>query len=233
MPRDSGVNTRTTAGSVRSKLAALPIPADALSSPTEADLAGAGLALWPPGAAWGTPDGEAHSAASVIYRFTLALLVPFSDLYGRARRFLEESLIAGIFERLDDWESEYGLPDECLTGNTSQAARIRAIEARVTSNAVTTPADFIDLAASYGFSITIEEPAMFQCGFSECGGEHTLGNPREEVFLIVTVIDPAVDYFRVSESEVGYDPLFDLGDAQPLLCLLRRVAPAWTIPILV
>jgi hypothetical protein len=33
-------------------------------------------------------------------------------------------------------------------------------------------------------------------------------------------------------SQVGKDRLFSLGEAEQILCLLRRHAPGWTLPIL-
>jgi hypothetical protein len=46
------------------------------------------------------------------------------------------------------------------------------------------------------------------------------------------VRDLRVDYFLAGEGELGADPLFSVGHAELLLCLIRQVAPAWTIPVL-
>lgn len=233
MARDPALWTRTTAASALAEVSEVSAPSDALSNPSNDQLIGAALALWPRGAAWGTPDRQALSLSSLLARFTRALVAPFETLYQRGYALVRESSVSGVNDLLEDWEAEYGLPDTCLSGEATRAERLRALEAKVASVAVVSPGDFIRVAASYGFEITITEPCMFECGFSECGGEHELGDLVEETYWLVTVKDLAIDYFRVGESECGYDPLFSIGEAEFLLCILRRLAPAWTIPLLV
>lgn len=230
--RNTYEHTRTSLASDDGDSILVTAPADALAEPENDDLISAALSLWPQGAAWGSPDGQAVSLSSVLARFTRVLLDPFVWLYARAWKLARESTVAGVDELLTDWETEYGLPDNCVTGETSRAERLRALEAKVRALSVATPGDFIALAARYGFSITITEPVIFECGFSECGGEHETGAPREETYWLVHVADLAVDYFECGFSECGHDPLFDLGDAERLMCILRRLAPAWTLPIL-
>lgn len=232
MARDPALNTVTTAASVLADLVPVAAPYDALTAPGNDDLIAPALAMWPTGSAWGSPNGEAMALGSVLARFTRVLVDSFVWLYARAWTLARNATISGVDELLPDWEEEYGLPDNCVTGETGIAERLRALEAKVNSQAVVTPGDFIRVAASYGFEIMIEEPAVFECGFSECGGEHTVGDVRQETFWIVHVTGLAVDYFTCGLSECGFDPLFDLGDAERLLCILRRLAPAWTTPVL-
>ncbi|ATN32915.1 hypothetical protein ACO34A_03755 [Rhizobium sp. ACO-34A] len=230
--RNTYEHTRTRIGSDAGESVLVVAPADALTAPENDDLIGAALSFWPQGAAWGTPDGQAMSLASVLARFTRVLLDPFVWLHARAWKLAREATVIGVDELLPEWEAEYGLPDNCVTGETSRSERLRALEAKVRSVAVSSPGDFIALAAGYGFVITIEEPVIFECGFSECGGEHETGSPGEEIYWLVHLADLAVDYFECGFSECGHDPLFDLGDAERLMCILRRLAPAWTNPIL-
>ncbi|MBD8555563.1 DUF2313 domain-containing protein [Rhizobium sp. CFBP 8762] len=207
-------------------------PWDALANPVNNDLIGAALAMWPQGAAWGSPDGQAVPLTSMLARFTRVLVDSYVWLYARAFGLARESTVQGIVELLDEWELDYGLPGECGTSANTFSERIRALAAKVASQKTVHPLDFLRIAYFYGFEIEIEEPAVFECGFSECGGEHTVGDPREEIYWIVHVRDLAVDYFRCGESECGQDPLFSLGEAERLLCILRSIAPAWTVPVL-
>tara|TARA_R110002020_G_scaffold471284_1_gene698215 strand:- start:10956 stop:11738 length:783 start_codon:yes stop_codon:yes gene_type:complete len=232
MARDPGFNTVTTSASVLEDIVAVEAPYDALAAPTNDDLISSSLLLLPQGAAWGTPDGEALPLSSGLARFVRVMLDPFVWLHWRAWGLAREATVQGVDELLPEWEADYGLPDNCAFGVASAAERLRALEAKVSAKAIISPSDFIRLAASYGFIVTIEEPAMFECGFSECGGEHTLGDVRQEIYWIVYVSDLAIDYFRVGESEVGYVPLFSFGEAERLLCILRRLAPAWSLPVL-
>ncbi len=232
MARDPGLNTVTTTASAGAPTGGVPAAWDNLSSPSNDDLIGGAVSLWPPGAAFGTPDGQAMSLSSLLARFTRVLISPWEWLYARAYKLTTESTVLGVDEMLGHWEVEYGLPDACGAEDESIAGRLRALEAKLMAVAIITPSDFIRLAASFGFTITIEEPAIFECGFSECGGEHTVGDARQEVYWLVTVTDLAVDYFRCGESECGYDPLFSYGEAERLLCLLRQHSPVWAIPVL-
>lgn len=232
MARDSGLNTVTTIASVVSDAVPVAAPWDALANPGNDDLLSPALSAWPQGPAWGSPDGEAMPSTHVLARLTRVMADTFEYLYARAFRLARESSVSGVDELLPEWERDFGLPDKCVGSSGDISERLRALEAKVAAIAISTPGDFIRLAAAYGFEITIEEPAIFECGFSECGGEHTVGDPMQEVYWIVRVTDLAVDYFLAGEGECGYTPLFSLGEAERLLCLLERYAPGWSIPVL-
>ena len=232
MARDPGLNTVTAKASDDLANETIPFAWDSLANPNNDDLIGAAVSLWPPGTAFGTPDGQALSLSSVLGRFTRVLVSPWEWLYARSFKLTSESTVFGVDEMLEDWEAEYGLPDACGVDDQGTAGRTRALKAKLIAVATVTPSNFIRLAISYGFEITIEEPAVFECGFSECGGEHTVGDVSQEVYWIIDVVGLAVDYFRCGESELGYDPLFSYGEAERLLCLMRQHSPAWTIPIL-
>lgn len=232
MARDPGRNTVTSLPSNADDVIAVTAPYDALANPSNHDLIGAGVSMWPQGAAWGSPDGQAMSLASTLAGLTRVLLDSFQWLYQRIWTLARNASVQGVDELLPEWEAEYGLPDNCVTGETSVAERLRALAVKVASQAVITPGDFIRVAATYGFTTEIEEPSIFECGFSECGGEHTVGDVRQECYWIVRTYSVAVDYFRCGESECGYDLLFSYGDGERLLCILRRLAPAWTEPVL-
>lgn len=230
--RDPGLNTVTTLASLGEAAVPPPPPIDALSDPAVEDLAPAGRALWPRGAAWGTPDGVEADPDSVLARLTRVLLAPFAALYRRAYLLALESVPALADQTLPDWERDHGLPEPCVTGAQTRVERLAHLAAKVDATPVVTPGDFIRLAALYGFAVTIEEPAVFELGFSELGGEHTLGDWRQESYWIVRVAEAGVTFFRLGESELGSDPLFSYGEAATLLCILSRIAPAWSIPIL-
>ncbi|NEJ10480.1 DUF2313 domain-containing protein [Rhizobium leguminosarum] len=207
-------------------------PFDALAVPTNDDLVTSALTMWPQGAAWGTPDGEAMPLAHVLARITRVLVDGFVWLYARAFGLTREAFSQGASELLPEWEADYGLPEPCFSGELTTAQRLTALTRKVRADAVNTPGDFIRLALDYGFEIEIEEPAMFECGFSECGGRHTVGSYVQETYWIVRVRDAGISYFECGVSECGYDPLFSLGEAEEILCLLRKMAPAWTLPVL-
>jgi len=232
MSRDPGRHTVTLVPADVVTTIAVRRPDDALANPDNDTLIGAALAMWPQGAAWGTPDGVALSTTSVLARLTRAVLDPWVTLYRRAWLLASEATVDGVSALLDEWEADYGLPGSCFEDAQTTGERLSALAAKVLGAKVTTPAEFVLLAYQYGFEVAIEEPCIFECGFSEVGGEHECGAAEDEVYFIVRVRNLRVDYFRTGESEVGYDPLFSLGNSAKLLCIIREVAPAWTIPVL-
>lgn len=232
MTRNAGLHTVTTEPADAIVRPAVAEPRDALTNPVSDGLIGGALSLWPQGAAWGTPDSMAMGRGSLLARFTRVLLAPFLDHYRDAFLLTREATVSGVDRLLPEWEADFGLPDICEDGSQTREQRLAALAAKVFSIRMVTPKEFIRLALELGFEIAIEEPAIFGCGSSECGGEHECGAAREEVYFIVRVRDLAVQYFRVSEGVVGHDRLFDYGSARKVLCLFLRIAPAWTIPII-
>ncbi|QRM55156.1 putative phage tail protein [Sinorhizobium sp. BG8] len=221
-----------TRGYTEGTSTAVAEPADALSAPTNDDLITAGLSLWPQGAAWGSPDGEAVPLSSNLARFTRVLLDGLVLLYARAFRVAIEASPRGAAELLDAWEDDHGLPEPCFSGDRTTTERLSALADKVRGGAVAHPTDFIRVAAAYGFEIEIEEPDIFTCGLSECASYHETGDGSEETYWIVRVKDSGFSYFEAGAGECGYDPLFSFGVAEEILCLLRKLAPAWTIPVL-
>lgn len=230
--RDPGFNTRTSVASPGPAAQPVPLPWDVLAAPAVEDLLPAAMNFWPRGAAFGTPDLAAADHQSTWSRLMRVLLRGFVDLYRRAFLLAREASPRTLAETLPEWERDYGLPEPCVTKEQSIAERIAALTEKVNSLPHVTPGDFIRLAAAYGFAVEIEEPAVFECGFSEVAGEHTVGDRLQEVYWIVRVQDLEVFFFRTGEGELAGDPLFSLGDAEQLLCLLMRYAPAWSIPVL-
>ena len=207
----------------------LNAPDDALSSPSSDRLISAGLSFWPPGAAFGSPGGQAISLSSVLARFTRVLLSPFEWLYARAFRLALEGNGQTVSELLPDWEQDYGLPERCFTGEQSTVQRLTALRRKVESLPLSHPEDFVRVAADFGFAIEIEEPCIFECGYSECGGEHQTGAASEEAYVVVRIRDAAYSYFECGVSECGYDPLFSAGGAEQVLCFLRQELPGWVV----
>lgn len=207
------------------------MPTDALAQPGSDQLISAGLMFWPPGAAWGSPDGAAVSLSSNLARFTRVLLSPFEWLYARAWRLAQEGNAQTVGDLLPDWEAEYGLPEACFTGEQSTAQRLTALRRKVSGLALSHPEDFVRVAADFGFTIEIEEPNIFACGDSECGGYHETGAADEEVYLIVRVKESAETYFEIGTSALGFDRLYDVVGASDVLCFLRQELPGWVVAV--
>lgn len=210
----------------------LTAPTDALAAPDSDELISAGLAFWPPGAAWASPDGQAVSLSSSLAKFTRVLLSPFEWLYARAFRLALEATTQTLSETLPDWEADHGLPEECFGGNQPTPQRLIALRRKVSSEPVTTPEDFIRLAADFGYIIEIDEPAAFRIGFSRCGGKHRTGSHIQETFVYVRVRGSSIKRFICGSSRTGRDRLYSISEAAEILCMLRKTLPGWVTPVL-
>jgi uncharacterized protein YmfQ (DUF2313 family) len=207
------------------------VPSDALSAPDSDSLVTAGLSFWPPGAAWGSPDGQAVSLSSVLGRFTRVLLSPFKWLYARAFRLALEANTQTVSELLPDWEKDHGLPEACFTGEQTATQRLVALRRKVMAEPLAHPEDFVRVAADFGFEIEIEEPNIFECGFSECGGYHETGAASEEAYVIVRAKGSAETFFEIGASECGVDRLYDVVGSSDVLCFLRQELPGWVVAV--
>ncbi|MEO3997173.1 putative phage tail protein [Mesorhizobium sp. CAU 1732] len=200
---------------------------DILSEPDVEMLLQGGLALWPRGSAWGTPDGEAPSVTSKIAGLTRVLLAPFAMLYASAWKLTLESRSATLVDSLDEWERDYGLPDPCVTEPQTITQRRDSLAARVQSLATITPADVVRMAARVGYIIALEEPEAFLVGESHCLGIGELSDAALEQQWVVHVFDAPASQFEAGIGDAGVTRLLDF-DHGVLECAIRRIAPAWT-----
>lgn len=207
----------------------VPPQGDVLADPADEEAEGFLTALLPKGAAWGTPDNQALDPLSVLARFWRAIGSGLADAYRALFRVAMESTAVTLIGSLEDWETEYGLPDPCLGPDQTIDERMRSLLLKIRSGGTITPADFIKLAADAGYAITIEEPNPFRMGGSAMGGSDALGGgfPSEYVW-IVKVPGVPVDYFRMGVGRMGETPLGKLGLPADLVCLFNALKPAWT-----
>lgn len=188
--------------------------------------------LLPQGGAWRRLDGAAFDGKGLMGGLVRALARALEDLYRRVFIPAPESTASTLVDSLEDWERDWGFPDPCIGGDLTRAERIKYLLAKIRSLGVITPRDYIDLAAAYGYRVTIEEPQPFECGVSDCGGSTGLAGGQDfggtvECWIIVRVHDTEIRAFETGVSETGVHPLTDFDLATSLECLFRRLAPAW------
>lgn len=161
-------------------------------------------ALLPEGAA--LPRDPNASLALLL----AALAEEFARIDGRADDLINEADPQTTSELLTDWERVYGLPDLCLylTPQTVQQRR-SALVVRMRSVDDLTKQFFIDLAATIGYTITVDE--------------NVDGSPFK---WRVNSSGATITDFTVGSSTVG-DALRSWGDAL-LECTIARYTPAHT-----
>ena len=146
-----------------------PSVADRLSAPSAADVLPQLLQITPRGPAWGTDEaGDGKGAQPTMLGFWTALAGHAAANYAIDFELATQCFPSAITYSLEDWESEYGLPDDCFSGQTGTAQRIAAVRAKFAAVGGQSPAYFICLAKSIGYDITIEEPTQFFIDDSEC-----------------------------------------------------------------
>lgn len=109
-------------------------------------------ALLPQGAAW------PRDADATLTHLVGAMAEEFARLDARTDELLNEADPRTTNELLTDWERVAGLPEPCLI-NVPQnpAERRQALVAKLTTSGGQSRQFFIDLAASIGYVITIDE----------------------------------------------------------------------------
>ncbi|MCX7061329.1 MAG: DUF2313 domain-containing protein [Gammaproteobacteria bacterium] len=168
---------------------------------TAEDYAAQLAALLPTGAAW-QPSPE-----TLLGRLLLAIGSELARVHARADTLRIEADPRSTTELLPEWEITAGLPDPCVSGPQTIEQRRAALLARLTGTGGASRAYFIGVAAAYGYTVTIEEPAL-----------HTWRMRSAEAV--------GISRFRAGLSTAG-DPLASFGN-EAFECLFNRIKPAHT-----
>jgi uncharacterized protein YmfQ (DUF2313 family) len=199
---------------------------------TKADYAVALANLLPVGYAWTRePD-------SVLMKFINGLAGIWGYIDSRASDLLERETDPRLtLEMLADWERAYGLPDKCIAEPLTIRDRQIALVNRITSYGGQSRAYFIAVAASIGYTITIQEFAPFMAGVSQAGDTRPvnstyyrwyIGPPEMRFYWTIHVSGARLTWFRSAQGQAGVDPHLRIGLATDLECILRRLKPAHT-----
>lgn len=191
------------------------------SDRTEAELLAAAQALMPTGPVWPRETGAKQT------RILAGVAATAARLRARARALLDDAFPASAFYLLPEWEEALGLPDACSGAAPTLQGRRDQVVARLTARGGQSRAYFIGVAAALGFPVTIREFAPFRIGGSVVGAP-LLGDDWAFAWEI-SAPEQIIRTFDLGVSAVG-EPLRSWGNGV-LECVLRRLAPAHTIPI--
>ncbi len=194
------------------------------SPATVEEYARAARALFPDGIAWSRePNSNLHQ-----------LLRAQADSWGRVDRrageLAREADPRTTLELLSDWERVLGLPDPCATLGASVGLRRKAVVAKLTGSHGGSPAGFIALAESLGWSatsITVSGHEAFRVGVSRVG-DRLYGTDWLFAWR-VTAPELNPTFFSAGHSAAG-DPLVE-SDNEVLRCYLERYKPAHTVVV--
>ncbi len=175
--------------------------------------------LLPQGPAW--PTDEEGSTLNLLL---LAMAEELARLDARAGTLVNESDPTTTVETLEAWERNFGLPDSCAGQFETLQQRRAALLSKITRKGGQSPQYFIDLAATYGFEITIDEFFPFRFGKSAFGDAFN-GGTRPFYWQINAPAEIPIP-FRFGQSQFG--DKFVTVENQALECLINKVKPAHT-----
>lgn len=190
--------------------------------PTAADYLEQLKTLLPPGQAF------PREAGTTLHDLLDGMSIELARVDGRGEALPVEANPASTNELLSDWERVAGLPDKCsgVLEETWQG-RKNALLAKLTGTGGQSAAYFIELAASLGYTVTIEQFRPFRVGMSRAGDSLTNG-PWVFTWLI-RAPEVTATSFRVGQSAVG-ERLRTWGN-DTLECKINQLKPAHTIAL--
>lgn len=178
-------------------------------------------ALQPVGQAWNT---EEESVQMAVRRIQAA---EFFYLHQRSDILVNECIPSGARELLEDWEAEYGLPDNCSPLADTLPERVASLVEKVTRVGGQSRQFYIDVAAMVGYEIEITEHTPFMCGISHCGTDPLTEGHDIRFVWWVKVLNTKLLYLRCGQSTLD-QPLLDFRTADDLACLLHKLKASHT-----
>lgn len=176
------------------------------------------LALLPPGRAFPRdPD-------SVRGRTYSALAEEFARIDATFEQILTERSPRTAYALLSEWEAVLGLPDDCTGGAETIAERRAAAHARMIATGGQSPAYFVEVAKALGYDITITQYRARWSGMRRFGQRY--GAEDMQFTWRVTATTGTIRPRRHGAAYHG-EPYKTWGN-YPLVCLIRRLAPAHT-----
>lgn len=180
------------------------------------------LGLMPIGWAWTRRRGSVLVAVVTVLAAAIARVEALVD-------DLMDEIDPGRSTRLlDAFERVLG-PDPCGSGDASGSIGQRRVEAarRWTWSGGASRAWFVALARQFGVEITITEFRPLVCG-DELGEQALVSSPEQFVWTIG--LGPTWERAPICGDQVCGDYLGEIG-LSPIECLIRRHAPAHTVPV--
>lgn len=180
--------------------------------------------LLPKGWVWDfSPDSKLSNLIS-------GLAAELARVDDAASNLLVESDPRTTFDLLTDWERVVGLPDACTGLAPTISERRFQIVAKLIRGGTQNKQFFVDLAASLGYTITvddIEEHDQFRVGINRVGDR--LSNGSWVYAISITVPKNTIRPFRVGFNSAG-ERLVEFGD-DVLECVINDNKPAHAVVI--
>jgi uncharacterized protein YmfQ (DUF2313 family) len=166
-------------------------------------------ALMPKGRFWNRDDD------SVLASFFDALSQELARLDARVDDLLQERDTRYTNELLPDYETEYGLPDECSEESGTVEERRNLVRAKALAKGGLNAQAYIDIAEAYGLNASVQL-------YPDVG---------DNIFcwaLVVTYIGGLELIYFLSGTGCSGDLLSYFPSINPVFCVAQKLKPAWT-----
>jgi uncharacterized protein YmfQ (DUF2313 family) len=170
------------------------------------------LLLFPRGRAWPKTPG------SFLWNLSAGLAPELARFHGRVMNLLEEADPSTTYELLEDWERCLGLPDPCLGPETSTALRQQSLVSKLTWQGGQAVSKYIAVAASLGYTITIENCIPPIAG-DACADDEVLDDTGRFVFYVHA---PGVTTFYIEAGSAEAGDEIETWSNDPLECAIRK-----------
>ena len=140
------------------------------------------------------------------------------------KNIADEHYIFYTYSLLEEWESAVGIPDNCFKVlNRTIEERQKQVIAKLALMNIQTRQEFIDLAAFFGFNITIEN-GMEHGGFPMIFPIIFFDNAQDAHFTMIVRfidLDKPTNIFTLT-----FPVLFSDGEENFLKCIIKKLAQA-------
>ena len=179
------------------------------------------------------PDGQNLTSkiliAKNLYNFLLGVGIECSQAESYIYAFVDQFDINITENFINEWESVVGIPDSCFSGTGTLEERQRDVIAKISSFGVSTEQQFIDLAAQYGYTITIEHRNFNSTPFDMLF-DYPLGSGADAgkftMFVIFQGVSTPQNIF-----DMQFNYIFEDGPYNIVICLFNKLKPANTLII--
>lgn len=176
--------------------------------------------LYPKGAAWIREPG-------LLNKVNTSIAAELEAVNHRTNKLIDEADPRTTFEMLEDWEFNYGLPDECTPLGATLKQRRNSLVAKINFLGDMRPAAYKSIASELNYDVDLVEWRPFICGASECGSIDMIGNEDIRFVWNLDIYGVAQSFFESGVSICG-DPLGSWDDADELICRINKQKPSHT-----
>jgi uncharacterized protein YmfQ (DUF2313 family) len=119
------------------------------------------------------PNGYVFASKKIngtnLRKFLRGCAYLFKNAEGTLNEISGQYDIQTTVDYIEEWEAHVGIPDDCFDTDVSIEERRKQVLFKMASFNVQTEQDFIDMAANFGVTITIDNSVPFQTKFIGAG----------------------------------------------------------------